>query len=54
MQGDDVVKDNEQWLSDGDCRKCRKNSYCSKACTVRKRNGEKLLTNLIREKTGRR
>ncbi len=23
---------NEQWLSSGDCSKCRRNTYCSKLC----------------------
>lgn len=25
-------EDNERWLTDGDCKKCRRNKYCSKAC----------------------
>ena len=29
--------DNEQWLSGGDCTKCRRFKYCSKLCTVAKR-----------------
>lgn len=29
--------DNERWLSDGDCRKCRRRGYCSKPCTMNKR-----------------
>lgn len=31
------MQDNEQWLLDGDCSKCRKNNYCSKPCTRHKR-----------------
>lgn len=29
--------DNEQWLTDGICEKCRKQKYCSKLCTRNKR-----------------
>ena len=25
--------DNEQWLTYGDCRKCRRAKYCQKPCT---------------------
>ena len=25
----------DQWKSDGDCTKCRRNGYCSKACKAR-------------------
>lgn len=46
------MEDNERWLIDGDCSKCRRNSYCSKACTIRKRNGEKAIRNIIRSGTG--
>lgn len=24
--------DNERWLTDGDCTKCRRQNYCSKPC----------------------
>lgn len=46
------VEENERWLIDGDCRKCRRDPYCKKACTVRKRNGEQLMKDYIRTKTG--
>ena len=26
------AEDNERWLSDGDCQKCRKVKYCKKSC----------------------
>lgn len=28
---------NEQWKDKGICAECRRNSYCSKPCTVNKR-----------------
>ena len=27
-----MTEDNERWLSDGNCRKCRRQNYCKKAC----------------------
>lgn len=26
------MEQNEQWLSDGDCKICRKRNYCTKPC----------------------
>lgn len=31
MAGKKTV-DNERWLSDGDCSKCRRSKFCSKQC----------------------
>ena len=28
---------NEQWKTDGDCSKCRRQKYCSHTCTANKR-----------------
>jgi radical SAM protein with 4Fe4S-binding SPASM domain len=28
--------DNERWLSDGNCKLCRRSKYCSKACKANK------------------
>ena len=28
-----MPNENEQWLLNGDCSKCRRKSYCSKPCT---------------------
>lgn len=30
-----MIAETEQWQLDGDCEKCRKDSYCTKACTAR-------------------
>lgn len=32
-----MINENEQWLLDGDCNKCRREKYCNKVCTARKR-----------------
>lgn len=47
-----TVEDNERWLSDGDCSKCRKSEYCSKSCTARKRRITQEMTDFIMGKTG--
>lgn len=26
------MENNERWLTDGDCTKCRRQKYCSKPC----------------------
>lgn len=30
------MTDNERWLSDGDCGKCRRANYCNKDCSAKK------------------
>lgn len=48
-----MAKDeSEQWLLDGDCRKCRKAKYCSKQCRISKMNFEQKIHNYILEHTG--
>ena len=37
----------EQWKTNGDCTKCRKQKYCSHQCTANKRAIQKELTNRI-------
>ena len=32
------LTDNERWLSDGDCGKCRRANYCQKDCSARKKH----------------
>ena len=27
------IQENEQWMLNGNCEKCRRNNYCSKPCT---------------------
>lgn len=33
---------NEQWKEQGDCSICRRQKYCSKPCTIKKRIGRKI------------
>lgn len=32
------MADNEQWKSGGNCSKCRRKSYCKKACSASKKS----------------
>ena len=41
-------QENEQWKSNGDCYKCRRKSYCSKKCTVKKNREHLMLENAVR------
>lgn len=38
-----MSNDNEQWLTNGICEKCRKRKYCSKPCTRNKRRASAVL-----------
>lgn len=44
--------ENERWLIDGDCSKCRRANYCGTECTASKRRTRAELLRLIREKIG--
>lgn len=37
----------DRWLIDGDCEKCRRRSYCSKACTKQNRRTKIEVGNLV-------
>ena len=43
------LTDNERWLSDGDCSKCRRANYCSKDCTATKRRKEQIIEQAYRD-----
>ena len=42
-----MPNESEQWLLNGDCSKCRRNNYCSKACTRCKRKTKALMQSLV-------
>lgn len=50
------INETEQWLLNGDCRKCRRKNYCSKPCTRCTRVFESemysLVSNKLNEMTG--
>lgn len=41
------MSNNEQWISGGDCDKCRRQKFCSKSCTENKRFEQRRLSSLI-------
>jgi hypothetical protein len=45
------IKHDEQWLSNGNCEECRRQNYCSKPCTAKKRRENAMLKNAILEAT---
>lgn len=50
------MENNEQWLSGGDCSKCRRQKYCKKPCALRKRivkyETKRLAAKVMNEMTG--
>lgn len=43
---------NEQWLEDGDCRKCRRAKYCHTPCERNKQMLQRSIRNAILTQTG--
>ena len=41
------VEKTDQWLLNGDCSLCRRNNYCSKSCTVHRRNIHKCVYHAV-------
>lgn len=41
------IKNDEQWLSNGNCEECHKQNYCSKPCTIRKQKENYMLKNAV-------
>lgn len=44
--------DNERWLTDGNCGKCRKLKYCGKPCKAQKERKAEILRMMIESRTG--
>ena len=42
--------DNEQWLSDGNCKLCRRRKYCTKPCKRCRLSTQRMVNSLITEK----
>lgn len=47
-----TINENEQWLLEANCKKCRKQNYCSKPCTRFKRRARIEIAKMIEHKTG--
>lgn len=43
---------NERWKSDGDCSKCRRKKYCTKACGANVKRLQILVTRTIDDRLG--
>lgn len=43
------MQENERWFSDGDCRYCRRASYCGKECKPHKKNVVAAMHSVISE-----
>lgn len=41
------MTDSEQWKSNGECDKCRKQTYCTKQCSARKRRVQRIVNQTI-------
>lgn len=41
-----MTPENEQWKLNGDCKKCRKASYCRKECGASKRATQRFVKSL--------
>ncbi len=46
------IQNNERWLTDGDCSKCRRHKYCSKACSANNRRVRRTVLNALDNATG--
>ena len=44
--------ENERWLTDGNCSKCRRQKYCSKPCTAQKRRKTAIMRAMLQDMTG--
>lgn len=44
------IQENEQWKLNGNCKKCRRSNYCSKACTRYNRQIRAELYGLVADK----
>lgn len=41
------IQENEQWKLNGNCKKCRRNNYCSKSCTRHNKRIRAEITGLV-------
>lgn len=44
------INENDQWLLNGECNKCRRQNYCSKRCNCNKRKTEMVVNSFISSK----
>jgi len=44
------VNEADQWKRGGDCEKCRRKKYCSKACTMHKKRVDAIVMEAVAKK----
>ena len=44
------MDNSEQWKLNGDCSLCRRKNYCSKPCTMNKRDTQAMIHSLVANK----
>lgn len=42
-----MENETEQWKSDGDCKKCRREPFCRKPCKAKKERGRSVLADAV-------
>lgn len=47
-----IENEKDQWLLEADCKKCRRQKYCSKPCTRFKQRAREEISKMIQKKTG--
>ena len=47
-----MADNNEQWKNGGDCQKCRRRAYCKKECREARLYRQRIIGQIIRERTG--
>ena len=45
-----MAEDNERWMTDGDCSKCRREPYCGTVCRAQKQRRQAIIRKMMREK----
>lgn len=45
-----MANESDQWLLNGECNKCRRQSYCSKPCTRNKRETVAMMSAFVKSK----
>lgn len=43
------IEDNEQWKLQGDCKKCKRQRYCTKGCKANRVESERFVNRMVAE-----
>ena len=47
MSMNDVPAENEQWLTSGECSKCKRQHYCTKGCRANRQRARRALLDAV-------